>query len=155
MKHYATWADGVFGLVLLVTSVVLFLLIASTLAYFAWLPTVRGLIPWGQAKLLLPFGVFIAFAFVVRRRLLGGRVPNWGYQCLLATLCVVVYSSRFWFMDPMHDITLFFGSHGRWGCRALNPDGTPYYLVRDETAPWLLFTPPALVTLLHWIWTRL
>ena len=155
MKSYATRADAVFAMCLLVPTLALLLMITSTLVYFAWLPSVRGLIPWLQGCMLLPFAVFIILASITRRYLLSGRVPNWSYIGLLASFGLVALDSLIWFKDPMHDIALFFGSHGRWGCTTVNPDGTPYYLIRDATVPWLLFAPPAIATAAHWLWSRL
>jgi len=56
-----------------------------------------------------------------------------------------------WFQDPMHDIALTFGSHGRWGCGTVNEDGSPYFLLRDSTMPFILFAPVLLATAAHWV----
>ena len=154
MKSYATRADAVFAMCLLVPTLALLLMITSTLVYFAWLLYALGSIPWAQGYMLLPFAVFIALAGITRRSLISSHVPNWSYVCLLASLGLAALVSRIWFMDPFHDIALVFGSHGRWGCTSLNPDGTPHYLIRDATLPWLLFAPPAIATVAHWLWTR-
>jgi hypothetical protein len=54
----------------------------------------------------------------------------------------------------MHDIALMFGSHGRFGDTVLNGDGSPLYFVTDATMPWLLFGPPLLGVVGHWLIER-
>ena len=65
----------------------------------------------------------------------------------VAALLIAMIGSRFWFDVPMHDLALALGSHGRWGCLTSDDSG-PYYLVRTETAPIMLFGP--LIVLLAW-----
>lgn len=55
-----------------------------------------------------------------------------------------------WFEQPMHDIALIFGSHGRWGCQLYDDQG-PAYLLRDSTLPFILFGPILGTNAAHWL----
>lgn len=78
---------------------------------------------------------------IARRQLLHHGIRLWAYAALAAATLLALWFSFMWFRDPMHDIGLFFGCHGRWGCSVINADGTHARLIRDDTVPWLLFTP--------------
>jgi hypothetical protein len=73
---------------------------------------------------------------------------------LFAAIGLALWASKAWFAGPMHDIALAFGSHGRFGDVALDEDGSPAYFVRDDTLPWLLFGPPLVGIIGHWLVRR-
>jgi hypothetical protein len=53
------------------------------------------------------------------------------------------------FHGPAHDIALWFGSHGRFGCTTIDELGHRTTWLDDRTLPWLL-SLPAPLTYLGW-----
>jgi hypothetical protein len=56
-----------------------------------------------------------------------------------------IMGAAIFFRDPMHDLALVFGSHGRFGCMTLDDDGSNAYWLHGGTLPFILFGPPAVV----------
>jgi hypothetical protein len=44
-----------------------------------------------------------------------------------------------------HDVALWLGHHGRFGCLTIDESGRDANLVDGESLPWLLFLPPPLI----------
>ena len=155
MKKYRHAADAALGLVLLLGAFICTCIVVATAWYQVWWCVT---FPDCPQPLLLPTYVsslaMLGAVFLARRHLIRGRIPTGIYIALLCTTGVALCCARLWFSDPMHDIALPFGSHGRWGCHAINADGSPHYLLRDATVPWILFAPVALATCIHWFWSR-
>jgi hypothetical protein len=86
---------------------------------------------------------------VTRHQLLHDGMRLWAYAVLMVTTLLALWFSFMWFRDPMHDIGLFFGSHGRWGCATIHADGSRVHLIRDDTVPWLLFAPLLIAEAAH------
>jgi hypothetical protein len=103
---------------------------------------------------LLPFVGTIVVGQGLRQNLRHQRDEPWVHGCFVAFTLGAMIVSFGWFKDPMHDIALFFGSHGRWGCGTVNADGSESFTVRDDTAPLILFTPVLLATAAHWLASR-
>jgi len=128
-------------------------ILAATSLYVFWY---RGLHPLSlvPALMLLPFvGTIVAGRFL-RQRLRGRQDASAAHAWFVAFALASMLSSIEWFKDPMHDIALIFGSHGRWGCRIVNADGSPAFFVRDTTMPFLLFAPVLGVVAGHWFARR-
>ena len=155
MKRYPNTADAAMGLVLVVAAVACITIIVATAAYQIFgritYPDSTQPILWSA---YLPFLAMLCGVIVTRHLLLRTRVPTWTYVLLLAVTGLAIPYSLIWFSNPMHDIALLFGSHGRWGCSTINEDGSPHYLIRDDTVALMLFAPVALATIAHWVWPR-
>lgn len=155
MKHYRNMPDAAFGSVLLLSGTVCALIMLATLVYQI---TCRMEYPDATQPRLwpayLPYAAVIASIVFARRHLFGNGVRLWTYSVLAIATILALWFSFMWFRDPMHDIALFFGSHGRWGCSVINADGTHGRLIRDDTVPWMLFVPVLLTGVAHLIWTR-
>ncbi len=155
MKHYANPVDAVFGAVILIAAFVCGTMIALTVAYLmAFHALGPGMVPFNLLPVLSPFVLLLIVGFIARRHLLRGTPPAWVYATLLTSSLAALLFSFGWFQDPMHDIGLFCGSHGRWGCAVLNDHGSHAYLIRDDTVPWFLFVPVVLAAMGHWVWAR-
>jgi hypothetical protein len=155
MKRYCHAADATFGFIFLVTAMICIGIVVATGVYQAWcrIQGLRG-IPFKGLVFLLPYVAMAVMAFISRQHLLRGGLPGWCYASLLVANVAAFWLAFGWFRGPMHDLALLCGSHERWGCGVVNSDGTPYYLIRDATVPWFLFTPPAVATIAHWIWSQ-
>jgi hypothetical protein len=107
-----------------------------------------------SAFALLPFAGTIVAGRNLRRKLQGR--PHWrmAHAWFLGFTLASMLASLEWFKGPMHDIALAFGSHGRWGCSVYDEDGSPVYLLRDSTVPFILFVPILSVAAAHWFATR-
>jgi hypothetical protein len=103
---------------------------------------------------LLPYAATIAAGQRLRQHLVQRPERRRAHATFLGLTLLALFSSLGWFRDPMHDIALFFGSHGRWGCSVVNDDGSPYYLLRDDTMPFILFAPVLLTVAAHGLATR-
>ncbi len=80
------------------------------------------------------------------------HLRRWIY--LLLSVVVLWFSFKF-FVSPMHDIALWFGSHGRFGCRIIDSDGNPITWLDQDTLPWILFALPPVFPLFAWFLTGL
>ncbi len=150
MRQYKNIGDALFGLVLLLGSLICFLMFTSTIAYV--LP--GGKFLFSLLPYLAPYFALIIISQIVRHQLLRSKVPTLSYILLVACVIAAMWRSFDWFSGFMHDFALLLGSHGRWGCGTVNADGSPYYVIRDATVPWLIFAPLALACIGHWVWTR-
>jgi hypothetical protein len=93
---------------------------------------------WILAPLLLP-GLVLTLVF--RFQLVTGKIGAWTPPLFcVESICTIVISIMF-FAGPMHDIALFFGSHGRFPALGLN--GT-MPAINHVTLPLILFLPPLL-----------
>jgi hypothetical protein len=151
MRQYKNIGDALFGLVLLLGSFICFLMITSTIAYL-YPDFGRG--PFSLLRYLAPYFALIIISQIARHQLLRSKVPTLSYILLFACAIAAMWRSFGWFSGFMHDFALLLGSHGRWGCGAVNADGSPYYVIRDATVPWLIFTPLAVACVGHWVWAR-
>lgn len=148
-NRYKCRADATLGAILLYAFCgVALMVVASVIYYFVCFPSCGLAVPTNDVILLTPFFFFLATVVIVRRRLIHACMQTWAYMLLLTATVLAFCFSLGWFRDPMHDIGMFFGSHGRWGCYC------PGYLIRDRTAPWLLFGPVVIASVGHWIWNK-
>jgi len=148
-------ADSACAVAVFVGQVVSAAILLATALYLAWCAA-NGFQPFSfrAAFVLLPFIGTIVTGRNLRRKL-HGRPPSlfvhgWFFGFALASML----ASLEWFKDPMHDIASVFGSHGRWGCRVYDADGSPMFLLRDSTVPFLLFVPILLATAGHFLASR-
>jgi hypothetical protein len=155
MKDYRNNPDAVFGGVLLLTSGVSATMVLATVALDA-VNRVHGGdgFPLHFLPNLVPHIAFLLLSVFVRRRLLQSTVPSWAHMAVVFCVAATLWSAFIWFRAPMHDIGLVFDSHGRWGCRLVDADGSPQYFIRDNTVPWMIFSPLILAATGHWIWSR-
>ena len=151
MRQYRHISDAALGMILLVVATPCILIILATVVCQIAGCTVPGYEAPTLWPTHLPFVGMLVGVFITRHHLFGGRVPTWSYLLLLGVTGIAFWFSFVWFEDPMHDIALFFGSHGRWGCGVVNGGGSSPYLIRDDTVPWMLFAPVGLAILGHWI----
>ena len=147
-KRYISKADAALGAILLYAFCGVTLMILASVAYFACFPIYGRAMPTRMVIGLAPFFLFLVTVLIVRRCLFRGSIRTWKYALLLAATGLALWFSIGWFRDPMHDIGMFFGSHGRWGCYC------PGYIIRDRTAPWLLFGPVFVAVIAHRGWNR-
>ncbi len=101
-------------------------------------------------RLIVPFVCMFTANWLLRRELFRMRYPTWAYCTALLGISLGMWAAFGWFQDPMHDIALAFGSHGRWGCGGNDAFGFPRYIIQDSTVPWILFTPMLLAISIHW-----
>lgn len=128
--------------------------ILATALYWGWC-FANGLPPDSNiVLLLLPFAGTVVTGRRLQRTLHGRPRRPWAHAWFFGFALASMFASLEWFKDPMHDIALTFGSHGRWGCGVVNEDGSPYFLLRDSTVPFILFAPVLVVTALHWLLSR-
>jgi hypothetical protein len=110
-----------------------------------WLLSGVVTLSWFDMLLLLPYAGMIAAGRNLRRSLSLGEREQVAYALFgLCGVAALLVSFR-WFQDPMHDIALWFGSHGRWGCSGPAEDGSDF-LLNDSTVPELIFLPILLAT---------
>jgi hypothetical protein len=130
-------------------------ILLATVLYAAWCAS-HGSYPLGVTGwlLLLPFVGTIVVGRSLRRTLRSRPPRRWTHAWFFGFLLAAMVQSLAWFRDPMHDIALLFGSHGRWGCGVFNDDGSHAFLLRDDTVPFLLFAPALLATVGHWLACR-
>ena len=99
-----------------------------------------------------PLSCLVVFIVLGRWQLFRSGIRWWVYLGLLVPCVYVIFFESGWFYDELHDFALeYFRSHGRFGCHDNQYGG---YIFRDNTAPWILFGPFILVTLLHWIYRK-
>ena len=128
-----------------------------TLGYLGWVIAHRSLgfylrdfpelFPIYFLQAITPFAV----ARLLRARFKRDALSGLSCGVLLGAALLAVVVARRWFDDPMHDIGLVFGSHGRWGCSLSNEDGSPTYFFRDDIVPWLLFGPCVIAVVWRWL----
>jgi hypothetical protein len=129
-------------------------LLSSTVLYFAWTALCGvNLLSFPTVLMLLPFVGTIIAAQRFRRSLRRRSARPCGHFGFLVCTAAAMLVSFEWFKNPMHDIALLFGSHGRWGCQVFDAEGNPP-LLRDSTVPFLLFPPLLLAAAGHWVATR-
>lgn len=144
MKKYPTLADAAFGMVLLCSAIVGVLMMSGIVAlnisfweiyHFPW---------WTSTVIFMHLGVILW----VRKSLHCSNVPLAAYIALGITTALLFLVSLGWLSTPMHDIALFFGSHGRFGCRS------PEYWITEDTAPWMLSLPVIIACIGHRWWKK-
>jgi len=104
--------------------------------------------------LLLPFAGTVVAGRSLQRTKHGRPRRRWAHAWFFGFALASMFASFTWFQNPMHDIALTFGSHGRWGCGIQNEDGSSYFLLGDSTVPFILFAPVLVVTAVHWFANR-
>lgn len=149
MKRYQTTTDAVCGMVLTLGYLACAFVILATIAYYIrYLPMLSQVELGNYLPASIPFaGLFLA-TFLFRRRMFRQDLFHSSYVALLLYAALAFFTAFGWFQDPMHDIALWFRSHGRWGCF-----GTGYFF-RDSTMPWILFFPLLPVVSTHWLLRR-
>ena len=100
-----------------------------------------------QPRILPALGYPLTFVGVLllRKERDAPRLLSWRSLLYLAACAVTLWFSLAFFVTPMHDVALWFGAHGRFGCREL---GAGYWLT-DRTIPWLLWALVPALYLLH------
>lgn len=101
---------------------------------------------FGSVWATLPPIAFVATAAMAILLLL--RAPrrrlSWSLAVYTVLAGAALYLAFEFFVSPMHDVALAFGSHGRFGCRVVGPEGVPTTWLDQDTLPWLMFAlPPA------------
>ncbi len=79
-------------------------------------------------------------ALASRARALAEPSPRLAFAFALASALAVVGAHGF-FHGPAHDVALWFGSHGRFGCTTVDELGNRTTWLDDRTLPWLLSLP--------------
>lgn len=130
-------------------------MLLATVVYAGWCAG-HGLYPMSAFSwlLLLPLVGTIVAGQSLRQTQCSRPARPWHHAWFFGFTLASLLESLEWFRDPMHDIGLFFGSHGRWGCGLFNDDGSHAFLLRDDTVPFLLFAPVLLATAGHWLACR-
>ena len=126
-------------------------LFVATAAFWFWMSTHVSASCFPLFSIVLTefaLGIGVAAVIQVSNANARNSVTKRSVIVCVAALLIAMIASRTWFDDPMHDLALFLGSHGRWGCLTLDESGRPCYLVRTDTAPIMLFGP--LIVLLAW-----
>lgn len=140
--------------VVLGQAISLFMLVV-TLLYGAWSYSMgAGSLTLMSTLMLLPFVGTIIAGQNLRRGLSTEPQRRFLHEPFIGCALVSMLVSFAWFRDPMHDIALLFGSHGRWGCQTVNDDGSPVFVLRDSTVPFILFLPIVAATVGHWLANR-
>jgi hypothetical protein len=103
------------------------------------------------ALLLLLCGCFLPqLALSTRARSLTTPAPRRRLVvAFVAASLLAVFGAVVFFQVPAHDIALWFGSHGRFGCTTVDASGHRTTWLDDRTLPWLLSLP---IPLLWAIW---
>lgn len=131
-------------------------ILLATALYVGWCGTwCFYLLSVPSLLMLLPYVGTIVSGQYLRNKLRRQLDRPWAHAYFIGFALASMLVSLQWFKDPMHDIGILFGSHGRWGCQAVNDDGSPAYFLRDRTVPLILFAPVLLVTAGHWLFERL
>lgn len=166
MRNIKHPADAALWLILLaslcVCTCIVLLTVANQLAFLASMSDGMHLSKFAKEsptfKIITyeaaPFLLMITAVLLTERPLRRGRIPTRIYSFLLCASLLAFGWSFLWFQHPMHEIAMYFGSHGRWGCGVVNADGSYYYIFRDATVPWMIFPPMIVVFITHWIWSR-
>lgn len=130
-----------FGLSLLYTLYVI--------VYWRWSGTAAAVdlwSPWPILIVVVLLGLLGVTALLARGDVAAGgsrRRVTLTYLSLSGVLCWLAFD---FFRAPMHNIALWFHSHGRFGCNAMEAYGFRVHWLNDLTLPWLLF---AIVPLLY------
>jgi hypothetical protein len=148
MKRYQNHIDALLGAMLLLGQFTCVLILGATAAWFINAQKYGGVYLPGVCLMAAPFVFMFVGAWLLRRELFCGGYSIWAYKVAVFSTILSMCFAFFWFQDPMHDIALWFGSHGRWGCYEIQEDGM--YYIRDATVPWILFAPIVAAILLHW-----
>ena len=148
-------ADAACATAVVVGQVVSGAILFATVVYGGWVAA-GGFNPFSfiDELHLLPFLGTIVAGRNLRRTLHGRPPPHSAYVWFIGFVIASTLASLEWFKDPMHDIAAWFGSHGRFGCGVYGEDGTPAFLLRDATMPFILFAPVLVVTAAHWLVSR-
>ena len=148
MRHYKSRLDACFGAILVVTALIAFVFSAFTIDWD--IHTNPDISP--RHLIYYPLGILLAFTFIARWQLFHSRIGWYVYLGLLVPAIFVILFETGWFYDELHDFSLeYFRSHGRFGCHDANYTS---YIFKDSTAPWILFSPCILATVLHWIFRQ-
>jgi hypothetical protein len=145
--------DAVLALAVALAIVVCATLLVGTVAYWtygAWLGAFQ--VPVIEALQVHAFGAGIAGAVQLAGAIARGLVTRSHIFACLVGVALAFVASFTWFVSPMHDIGLLFGSHGRWGCTLLDDGGRPFYWLRTDMAPFAAFAPSALLLLWRGSW---
>jgi hypothetical protein len=153
--RYDRRLDAICAAVVLVPATIVVRMLAASAAYF-WMMRryLDSVHLWGFLAREGLSAFFVAEAVRMRVRLRCGTVDKPQYVRFAAASALAIVASSMWFVWPMHDIGLLFGSHGRWGCSTITAGGWPAYLLCDVTVPWLLFVPMMLIVAGHAFATR-
>jgi hypothetical protein len=101
------------------------------------------------AYLLVPaFLLHTVVIGYVGRSLRRGTARSWVLPAYLVGSVVAFVAAALFFAGPAHDVALWFGSHGRFGCYIIDEHGRSPHLFDDRTAAWWLMVPPPLVVTL-------
>ncbi len=82
----------------------------------------------------------VAVATRARALTLPSPRPGLAHAFVLASALAFVGAYGF-FHGPAHDVALWFGSHGRFGCTTIDALGNRTTWFDDRTLPWLLSLP--------------
>jgi len=146
MRHYKSNVDACYGAMLVVMALMALWFSAFTIDWD--IHTDPAFSP--RHLIYCPLGILFLFAFIARWQLFYSRVRWWVYAALILSAGYVIGFESGWFFDELHDLSLeYFQSHGRFGCHDANYSG---YIFRDTTAPWILFSPLIVATVLHWLY---
>jgi hypothetical protein len=146
MRHYKSNADACYGAMLVVMALMALWFSAFTID---WDIHALAIIP--RQLIYYPLGILFALAFIARWQLFHSRIRWWVYSALILSSGYVICFDSGWFYNELHDLALeYFRSHGRFGCHDANYSS---YIFRDTTAPWILFSPLIIATLLHWLYS--
>lgn len=142
-----TPSEKIFGYLLLIKAVFLALMILSVSALSIFYLIQYGLAVgwWITAPLLLP-GLVLSLVF--RLQLVTDRIKTWTPSVFCIESLFTLFVSFLFFAGPMHDIALFFGSHGRFP--SLGLDGT-MPAINHVTVPLILFLPPLIFGLYFFV----
>lgn len=148
-------ADAACASAIVVGQVVSAAILLATALYLGWL-AINGFDPlsFTSAFVLLPFAGTIVAGRNLWRGLRSRPPPRFAHAWFLGFAFASMLASLARFKDPMHDIAMLFGSHGRWGCGVYGADGSAFYLLRDSTVPFLLFVPLLGITAAHFFVSR-
>ncbi len=141
------------GLVVFQGAVTLALVVLSALfLYEARRVALPGQAPWGVLLICACLGPQVALSFRVRT--LTAPSPRRGSTgAYLLASALAVLGVWLFFHGPAHDVALWFGSHGRFGCTTVDAQGNRTTWLDDRTLPWLLSLPTPL-TLMAWRFAR-
>ena len=99
--------------------------------------------PWVLWALAYP--ATFAAVLLLRQERRAPRLLSWRSLFYLGSSVAAGWHAMGFFVTPMHDVALWVGAHGRFGCREL---GAGYWLT-DRTIPWLLWALVPALYLLH------
>jgi hypothetical protein len=119
-------------------------LVLAAAAYAAWAVPLGPWLGHTAAEAAVAGVLLFAVGHYARRQLARGAPGAGGVVtsiALLACLWIARFAGQDWLSGPMHDIALAHGTHGRWGCTTVNPDGSDLYFFDDFTVPWLVVLP--------------